>query len=133
MPFPSVGGGYQIGDGNVNEIQMFAQTAPQTATATATLIAAQVTGGLLVGGNGTTAASYTLPSVAAVEAIVGNAKVDSAFELIVINTGTGAGAVTMAGGTGWSTVGSLTVAVSTSARYIARKTGDGAWTLYRAA
>ena len=132
MTIPSVGGGYQIGDGNVNEVQMFAQTAPQTATATATLTAAQVTGGILVGGNATVAATYTLPTVAAVEVVVGNAKVDSAIELVVINTGTGAGAVTMAAGTGWSTVGSLTVAVSTSARYIARKTGDGTWTLYRA-
>ena len=132
MPFPSVGGGYQIGDGNVSEVQMFAQTAPQTATATATLTAAQVTGGLLVGGNGTTAASYTLPSVAAVEAIVGNAKIDSAFEIVIINTGTSTGAVTVVAGTGWTLVGSATVAVTSSARYIARKTGDGTWTLYRA-
>ena len=132
MALPSVGGGYQIGDGNVNEIQMFAQTAPQTATATATLSAAQLTNGILVGGNGTTAASYTLPSVAAVEAIVGNAKIDSAFEIVIINTGTSTGAVTVVAGTGWTLVGSATVAVTSSARYIARKTGDGTWTLYRA-
>jgi hypothetical protein len=133
MALPGIGGGYQVGDGNVNEVVLFAQGAPEAATATATLTAAQIIGGILVGGNGTTAATYTLPTVAAVEAIVGNAKVDSAFELIIINTGTSTGAVTIAPGTGWSTVGSLTVAVTSSARYLARKTGEGTWTLYRAA
>jgi hypothetical protein len=131
MALPSVGGGYQVGDGNVNEIQMFALL-PASATATATLTAAQFTSGLLVGGNATTAASYTIPTVAAVEALVGNAKVDSAFELIVLNTGTGAGAVTIVTNTGWTIVGALTVAVNSAVRFIARKTGEGSWTLYRA-
>jgi hypothetical protein len=131
MALPSVGGGYQVGDGNVNEIQMFALS-PASVTATATLTAAQFTSGLLVGGNATTAASYTIPTVAAVEAIVGNAKVDSAFELIVLNTGTGAGAVTVVTNTGWTIVGALTVAVNSAVRFIARKTGEGSWTLYRA-
>jgi hypothetical protein len=133
MALPGIGGGYQVGDGNVNEVVLFAQGAPEAATATATLTAAQIIGGILVGGNGTTAATYTLPTVAAVEAIVGNAKVDSAFELIIINTGTGAGAVTVSAGTGWTLVGSATVAVTSSARYLARKTGESTWTLYRAA
>ena len=131
MALPSVGGGYQVGDGNVNEIQMFALS-PASVTATATLTAAQFTSGLLVGGNATTAASYTIPTVAAVEAIVGNAKVDSAVELIVLNTGTGSGAVTIVTNTGWTTVGALTVAVNSAVRFIARKTGESSWTLYRA-
>lgn len=130
MALPTVGGGYQVGDGNVNEIQMFALV-PATVTATATLTAAQFTSGLLVGGNVTTAATYTIPTVAAVEAIVGNAKVDSAFEIIVLNTATGAGAVTIATNTGWTIVGALTVAVNSAVRFIARKTGEGSWTLYR--
>ena len=36
MALPTVGGGYQIGDGNVNEIFMGEMADPQTATATAT-------------------------------------------------------------------------------------------------
>lgn len=132
MSIPSVGGGYQVGDGNVNEIQMFALS-PASATATATLTAAQFTSGLIVGGNATTAASYTIPTVAAVEAVVGNAKVDSAFETIILNTGTGAGAVTVVTNTGWTIVGSLAVAVNSAVKFISRKTGDGSWTLYRAA
>ena len=130
MALPSVGGGYQVGDGNVNEIQMFALS-PASATATASLTVAQFTSGLLVGGNGVTPATYTIPTVAAVEAVVGNAKVDSAFEFIVLNTSTATGTVTIATNTGWTTVGALTVAINASVRFIARKTGEGSWTLYR--
>ena len=48
MAIPSVGGGYQIGDGNINETPLGIQPAPQTATVTATLTAAQITGGMIV-------------------------------------------------------------------------------------
>lgn len=133
MALPGIGGGYQVGDGNGAEVNIYAQGAPQTATATATLTAAQIFGGILVGGNGATAASYTLPTVAALEAVAINARIDSAFEVIIINTGNTTGAVTIVTNTGWTLVGSVAVAVATSARFIARKTGDGSWTLYRAA
>jgi hypothetical protein len=131
MALSSVGGGYQIGDGNVNEVQMFVLS-PNTVTATANLTAGQFTCGLLVGGNGVTPATYTIPTVAAIEAIVGNAKIDSAFELVVLNTGTGAGAALLATNAGWTIVGALTIAVNAAVRFIARKTGEGSWTLYRA-
>ncbi|MBK6594362.1 MAG: hypothetical protein IPG23_17605 [Burkholderiales bacterium] len=65
MALPSVGGGRQIGDGNINETPLGIQPAPQTATVTATLTAAQITGGIIVADTGTTAATLTLPTVAA--------------------------------------------------------------------
>ena len=133
MALPGIGGGYQLGDGNGAEVNLYAQSAPQTAVATATLSAAQLFGGILVGGNGTTAASYTLPTVAVLEALAINARIDSAFEVIVINTGTSTGAVTVVTNTGWTLVGSMVVAVTSSARFIARKTDVGTWALYRAA
>jgi hypothetical protein len=34
-------------------------------------------------------------------------------------------------GTGWTIVGSLTISDGTSASFIARKTSDTTWTLYR--
>ena len=52
MALPNSGGGYQYTDGNTNEIVMGVQPAPQTATVTATLTAAQITGGILVGARG---------------------------------------------------------------------------------
>lgn len=132
MALPSIGGGYQIGDGNVNEIILGEMADPQTATATATLTAAQITGGMLVANPSAVAASYTLPTVASVEAILTNAKVGSTFDLFLVNLGTGSGVVTVLVGTGWTIVGGAATAISTSTRFIARKTGDLAWTLYRA-
>lgn len=133
MPIPNSGGGYQYTDGNINEVIMGVQGAPQTATATATLTAAQITGGLLVANPSTSAATYTLPTVASVEQVVSNAKVNSSFDLSVVNLGTSLGALTISAGTGWTLVGSATVAITSSAQFTARKTGDGAWTLYRVA
>ena len=98
-----------------------------------TLTVAQITGGLLVANPDTSAATYTLPTTVATEAVVTNAKVDSTFELNIVNLGTSSGALTIAVGTGWTLVGSVTVAITSSARFLARKTGAGTWTLYRVA
>lgn len=133
MALPQVGGGYQIGDGNVNEVQLVAQTTPQTATATATLTVAQLTGGLLVANPSTTAASYTLPTAASLDAALANVKVDSAFEFDLVNLGTGSGAVTILAGTGFTIVGNAVVAVTSSSQWLVRKTDVAAYTIYRIA
>ena len=140
MALPNSGGGYQFTDGNTNEIIMGVQAAPQTATATATLTAAQVTGGILVGNPSTTAASYTLPTATAIDAVFSNSKPNSTFRLVVINLGTSTGLITMVAGTGITTVGNLVVAITGSAagvggaaEFLFRKTGDAAYTMYRVA
>ena len=140
MAIPNSGGGYQYTDGNTNEIIMGVQAAPQTATATATLTVAQVTGGVLVGSPSTTAATYTTPTAAAIDAVFTNAKVNSTFDLTVINLGTSTGLITLAAGTGITTVGNLVVAITGSAagvsgvaQFMFRKTGDAAYTVYRVA
>lgn len=136
MALPIVGGGRQLGDGNTNEVVLGTQAAPATATSTATLTAAQLVTGIILGSPGTSAASYTLPTVALLEALVTNAKVDSAFDFSVINVdGSSSGVITLVAGTGWTIVGLATVVATagTAQRFRARKTGDGAWTLYRLA
>ena len=140
MALPNSGGGYQFTDGNTNEIVMGVQAAPQTATTTATLTAAQVTGGLLVGTAGTGAVSYTMPTAAAIDAVFTNAKVNSTFDLTVVNLGTSSGIITMVVGTGITAVGNLLIAitgsaagVSGAAQFLFRKTGDAAYTVYRIA
>ncbi len=133
MALPNGAGGYQVNDGNVNEVTLITQAAPPTATTTATLTVAQITGGILLGSPGTAAAAYTLPTVASLEAVVSSAKVNSAFDLSVCNVdGSSSGVITMTAGTGWTIVGLATIAAvaGTTARYRARKTGDGTWTLY---
>jgi hypothetical protein len=129
MALPNGAGGYQIGDGNVGEAQLFVQGAPTTVAAAATMTSAELANGLFVF-NGT-AGNLTLPTVALVEADISSAaKVNAAFDFFVINTD-GADAVTLTVGTGWTIVGAAAVALGTSAHFRARKTGDGTWTCYR--
>ena len=135
MALPQVGGGYQLGDGNVNEIRLGASAAPQTATSTATLTAAQILGNVLVANPSTSAATYTLPTAAAIDAVLGNAKVGSTFELAIVNTGTSSGTVTLSMGTGITDGGNaaVAIAITSSALFRFRKTGDAAYTVYKIA
>jgi hypothetical protein len=131
MALPNGAGGYQIGDGNVGEAQLFVQGAPTALTAAATATAAQLANGLFTF-NGT-AGNLTLPTVADLEADVSSAsKVNAAFDFFVINIdASGSDAITVAVGTGWTLVGAGAVAAASSGHFRARKTGDGTWTCYR--
>ena len=140
MALPSIGGGQQIGDGNLNEILLGFEAAPQTATATATLTVTQITNDILVGNPSTTAASYTLPTAALIDATLTNAKVGSTFNLTIVNLGTSSGLITVVVGTGITAVGNLVIAITGSAAGVGgaaqfkfRKTGDAAYTVYRIA
>src|SRR5512137_1333505 len=110
MAIPNGGGGFQIGAGNPAETLMSRAAAPQTATATATLSAAQVVGGWLVANPGASAATYTLPTAALIDAALPNASVGNTFDLYLINTGITAGAVTLATATGLTDGGNAFVA-----------------------
>ena len=135
MALPNGAGGYQIGDGNVNEPSFTVVPAPATATATATLTADQVLNGILLGSPGSTAASYTLPTVATLEAAIPSAdKAGVAFDFSVVNVdGSSSGVITLVTNTGWTLVGLMTVAATagTAQMFRARKSGTGTWTLYR--
>jgi hypothetical protein len=135
MALPNGAGGYQLGDGNLNELTIGYAATPQTATSTATLTAAQVTGEFLVANPSTSAATYTLPTAAAIDAVVTSAKVGSTFTLNIINIGTSSGTVTLSMGTGLTDGGNSTVAVAitSSAQFLFRKTGDAAWSVYKIA
>jgi hypothetical protein len=133
MALPSVGGGYQIGDGNLNEIQINESAAPQSATATATLTAAQILGNMLVANPSTSAATYTLPTGAAIDAVLTNAKVGTTFDLYIVNIGTSSGAVTLAVNTGVSDGGNalVAIAVTSSAHFRFRRTAEATYVAYR--
>jgi len=135
MALPNGSGGYQIGDGNLNEAIIKSVPVPATATATATLTATQVLNGILLGSPGTSAASYTLPTVADLEnALPSATKPGVSFDFSVVNVdGSSSGVITLVAGTGWTLVGLMTVAATagTAQMFRARKTGDGAWSLYR--
>lgn len=137
MALPNGGGGYQIGDGNLDEPLIDAIPVPVSVTSTATLTAAQVLNGLILANSGVTSAqTYTLPTVANLEAALTNSdKVGTSFTFRVVNLGTSSGTAIIGAGTGWTITGSLTmtIPVTTGAMLVARKTGAGAWTLYRVA
>ena len=129
MALPNGSGGYQVGDGNLTEVLLITQSAPATKAAAATLTPAELTNNIVIYSGAT--ASLTLPTVVDLEALVSSAKNNSAFDVNFINTG--AGTLTIAVGTGWTLVGTVTSATLTSAAWRARKTGDLAWTFYRVA
>ena len=133
MALPNGAGGYQVGAGNRAETIMGAMAAPQTATATATLTAAQIINQMLVANPGTSAATYTLPTGALIDAAVPNAIVGSTFDLSIVNIGTSSGAVTLAVNTGVTDGGNalVAVAVTSSQLFRFRKTGDNTFVVYR--
>ena len=136
MAIPNGAGGYQVGDGNLNDPLIDALPDPVSVTTAATLTPAQVLNGLIIANSGITAASvtYTLPTVADLEAVLTNSdKVGTAFTFRVVNIGTSSATAIIAAGTGWTITGSLTmtIPVTTGATLLARKSAAGAWTLYR--
>lgn len=135
MATPNGAGGYQVGDGNRNEVRMGYGAAPQTATSTATLTAAQITGGILYANPSTSAATYTLPTASDIDSAVSSATTGSTFDLSIVNVGTSSGTVTLSMDTGVTDGGNaaVAVAVTSSALFRFRKTGDGAWSVYKIA
>jgi hypothetical protein len=135
MTIPNVGGGSQIGDGNLNEVVLAAIPAPVTAAGDATLTVAQLTNGIILGSPGSAAAGgYTLPTGAALDDLLTNAKIGSSFDLSVVNVdGSSSGIITLITNTGWTLVGLMTVVATagTAQAFRARRTGDGTWVLYR--
>lgn len=104
------------------------QAAPATLNATGTLTAAQVGNGIITS---TTAAAVaaTLPLATAMDTANPSSIATTSIDFSVIATG--ANAVTMTTNTGWTLVGTMVVATTTSGLFRATKTGTGAWTLYR--
>ncbi len=135
MAIPTVGGGYQFNDGNLNEVKVSVAAAPATAIDSATLTVAQLTNGIIIG-TPTTTAAYTLPLASDLDAALTNAKVGTTFDFRVINTTT-AGVITVTTNTVWSigsggSQGLMTVAATagTVRAFRARRLGDNSWALY---
>jgi hypothetical protein len=134
MALPNGGGGYQVGDGNLNEVTLGYGPAPSvyTANATAALTVADLEGGIILYTQ-TNANNLQLPAVTGVGGVddeISSAKIGSTFDFFVMSTSTGVGTLTV--NTGWTLVGSgLTTASGFGAHFRARKTGDGTYTCYR--
>jgi len=123
-------GGFQVGDGNVNEAIMSRQGAIVAYTATATtLLAADIANGLISSTNAG-AQAVTLPLAADMDTAFPNAGLNSSMDFSVQSSGN---TVTMTTNTGWTLSGTMTIATTVTGMFRARKTGTAAWTLYRIA
>lgn len=121
---------YMTGTGPVivERGQPFIQADPGTLNATGTLTAALVLGGIVTS---TTAAAVTatLDTGTVMDTVIDLAINDS-FVWTAINTGA-ANAFTVTASAGHTIVGSGTVALSTSARFLTRRTAANTWVTYR--
>jgi hypothetical protein len=117
------------------------QPTPHAATVSATLTAAQLlTRIITVNQGGAAASELTLPLATAMDTGFSDAGADGAFDFSVINLSTVAAEdATILTNTGWTLVGEMTVESNDADRarsaglFRARRTGAGAWTLYRIA
>jgi hypothetical protein len=134
MALPNGGGGYQVGAGNNNETILSAASAPQVATDTATLTAAQIVNGMLVA-TPTANATLTLPTAALIDAAVPNARVGSTFDLALVNAAAATYTAAFALSTGVTNGGNavISLAATTSALFRFRKTAEGAYVVYKIA
>ena len=132
MAIANGSGGYQFTSGNLSEVVLGSAAAPQTATDTATLTAAQISGGMLVV-TPTANATYTTPAATAIDTAIPNARAGHTFDMALVNTAAFTTNFTM--GSGVTNGGGSTTAnaASTSASYRFRKTADGAWSMYKIA
>jgi len=130
MALPNGAGGYQLGDGNLNEATLGVQAIPTAYTAGATLTVLNLEQAIVVYTSGSTA-DLALPTAASVDAELTSAKVGSSFDISLLCTSTGVATLTV--GTGWTLVGSGAGVASKAVAFRAVKTGDAAYSLYRIA
>lgn len=130
MALPNGAGGYQLGDGNLNEVILGTQVAPTAKTAAATLTPAELATEIITYTGA--AVALTVPLGADIDAAFGSMKVNSSFDFYIINIG-GTNAATVTANTGCTLVGVAAVAANTAAKWRVRKTGDNTFVFYRIA
>lgn len=116
-----------------NGVRLVQQGAPAAATTSALLTAANVLTGIITVNQGASGASaQQLPLATAMDTALPTSVAGDSFDFSVVNISTTSGETSsVTTNTGWTLVGGMTQAITTSARFRARKTGTGAWTLYR--
>ena len=137
---PNGDGGYQVGTGNLTEPLFSPQPAPSALTgASVTVTVDNLANGIITVDPGSTSAgTYTFPTGALIDAAFPSLKVNSGFDVNIINLGDDAGNdVTFGAGAGNTIVGNAVVADSATATFPAsatfrfRKTGTSAYSIYR--
>lgn len=115
------------------------QGAPAALTAAATMTTANLLAGIITSNPaGGIAVNYQLPLATDLDAALPQSVANSCFDFTLVSISTVAAEdATITTNTGWSLVGGMVVASNAAAtdksagQFRARKTADGAWTLYR--
>ena len=108
---------------------MVKQMTVNALTDTATVTAAQVLGGF-IDGTPVSAATYTLPTGTLMAAALNQAGVGNAIEFTIKNSGADADAITVAGGTGGTAKGTMTIAQNNSKRFLLIMTAAATYDVY---
>lgn len=130
MALSKVGGGYQVADGNTNEVTFYGRGQAVVIAAAHTITAATLSSGIIAA---TSSGSYaiTTPTGAELDAILTNAQIGSSFDLAITH-GSATNVLTLtAGATGVTIVGLATVTGITSGSFTFRRTGVATWSVYR--
>jgi hypothetical protein len=130
MALPNGAGGYQLGDGNLNEINIVTQVTPTAKVAAATLTAAELATGIITYTGA--AVALTMPLGTDLDVAFPSMKVNSCFDFYIINIG-GTNAATVTANTGVTLVGVAAVSANTSCNWRVRKTADATYVAYRVA
>ena len=130
MALPNGAGGYQLGDGNLNEVTLSVQSAPISKAAAATLTAAELANGII--NYSGTASNLTVPLGTDLDTAFPSMKVNSSFDFYIINTG-GTNAATVTANTGCTLVGVAAVSANSACNWRVRKTADATYVFYRIA
>jgi hypothetical protein len=111
-----------------NGIVLHQQNAPGTLNATGTLTAALMETGIVTT-TSAAAVAATLDIATNMDTSLPTSVAGDSFDFAIINTGPNT--LTVGTASGWTLVGTMTVLTNVSAHLRARKTGTGAWTMYR--
>jgi hypothetical protein len=130
MALPNGAGGYQLGDGNLNEINIVTQVTPTAKVAAATLTAAELATGIITYTGA--AVALTMPLGADLDVAFPSMKVNSCFDFYIINIGA-TNAATVTANTGVTLVGVAAVSANTACQWRVRKTADATYVAYRVA
>lgn len=140
----TISGGAKDGTGVVGVVReegvvLRQQGAPNAQTVSATLTAANILTGIITVAQGAAGASaLQLPLATAMDTALPSSVAGDALDFSLINISTvAAESASITTNTGWTLVGDIDVAANSAittksaGRFRARKTGAGAWTLYR--
>ena len=121
---------YFAGDVRSNTVVMQAAS-PTNSNTSVTLTAANLLSGLITG-TPTATCTFTLPTGTNTDAAFQDLQTNQAFEWSVINLSPSY-TITVAAGTGHTVVGNMVVAVSSSTRFLTRKTAANTFVTYKIA